>query len=227
MLKVYLELGKFKEVGLEASEVLPLIRNWPKSEAMTEWLEKRGFNLNNPIDIKEDLSRGLVHFKQALEKRKKTVLLVDDDSDLREILRFSFETRGYIVFESESVREAIARLRRLDSPETFLDLAIIDYQLHGPNGLKFVDFLKRNYADTKAVILTGNFPGSASIVPILNKGSSNVAEESDAIMNYDPAMIRKMKREIDTKYNDVLQDVPKDGSGQSVEFKKLAQQKEA
>jgi len=224
MLRVYLELGKFQEVGIETSEIIPLIRNWTESPAMTEWLTKRGFNINNAIEIIEDLESGKVHFKQLREKRKKTVLIVDDDAALREVLRFSFETKGYQVFESGSVKEAMAQLRRLDMTETIVDLAVIDYSMPGPNGLKLVEFLKRNYADTKSIIFSGGFDTPTS-VPVFQKGSSGIIEKSDDIVNYDPAIIRKMKREIDSKFGVPSENILKDYSGQKMPFEKIIHRK--
>jgi len=191
---------------------------------MTEWLTKRGFNINNAIEIIEDLESGKVHFKQLREKRKKTVLIVDDDAALREVLRFSFETKGYQVFESGSVKEAMAQLRRLDMTETIVDLAVIDYSMPGPNGLKLVEFLKRNYADTKSIIFSGGFDTPTS-VPVFQKGSSGIIEKSDDIVNYDPAIIRKMKREIDSKFGVPSENILKDYSGQKMPFEKIIHRK--
>lgn len=60
------------------------------------------------------------------------ILLVEDDTDIRDMLRFSLEREGFRVTEAEDAEKAI---RCLDQPGT--DVALIDWMLPGMSGVEF------------------------------------------------------------------------------------------
>lgn len=62
-----------------------------------------------------------------------TVLIVEDDADIREMLRFSLARDGYKVVEAESADDAV---RILDKPG--VDLILLDWMLPGMSGIEFV-----------------------------------------------------------------------------------------
>ena len=65
------------------------------------------------------------------------VLIVEDDVDIRDMLRFSLEREGFHITEAEDAENAI---RLLDQPG--IDVALIDWMLPGMSGVEFVRRLR-------------------------------------------------------------------------------------
>lgn len=65
------------------------------------------------------------------------VLIVEDDVDIREMLKFSLEKEGFHTTEAEDAEQA---LRLLDQPG--IDVALIDWMLPGMSGVEFVRRLR-------------------------------------------------------------------------------------
>ena len=68
-----------------------------------------------------------------------TVLVVEDDPDIRELLRFTLERAGLKVVEAESGEDA---LTILDGPQP--SVAIIDWMLPGINGVELTQCLRKD-----------------------------------------------------------------------------------
>ena len=68
-----------------------------------------------------------------------TVLVVEDDPDIRELLRFTLERAGLKVVEAESGEDA---LTVLDGPQP--RVAIIDWMLPGINGVELTQCLRKD-----------------------------------------------------------------------------------
>ncbi len=63
----------------------------------------------------------------------KTILVVEDDADLRELLKFNFESRGYTVICAKNAEMGMGSFR---SELAFApDLVLLDVMLPGINGL--------------------------------------------------------------------------------------------
>lgn len=68
-----------------------------------------------------------------------TVLIVDDEPDIREVIRFALEGAGFRVFEAGHAEEA----RRLLAGEA-TDLLLLDWMLPGRSGLELAQQLKQS-----------------------------------------------------------------------------------
>ncbi len=68
-----------------------------------------------------------------------TILIVEDDADIREMLRFSLVRVGYQVREAMTAEEAIASID-LRMPE----LVLIDWMLPGMSGVDLVRYIRRD-----------------------------------------------------------------------------------
>lgn len=81
---------------------------------------------------------------------KHTILLVDDQQELRALLAENFRTRGYEVSEvsdGAGLRAAFAG--------TSPDIALIDLKLPDADGLELLTALKTAWPETEAIVLTG------------------------------------------------------------------------
>ncbi len=85
----------------------------------------------------------------------KTVLVVDDERNIRRTLQLVLEGEGYRVLAAESATAALALLA---SPETPVDLAILDVKLPDFSGLELLERLRRDDAtrDLPIVVISGH-----------------------------------------------------------------------
>lgn len=67
------------------------------------------------------------------------VMIVDDESDIREILSFNLSAAGYDTMECGTAEAALAQIRKGVSP----DIILLDIMLPGMSGFKFADTLRK------------------------------------------------------------------------------------
>ena len=85
---------------------------------------------------------------------KKRILIVDDEPDLCDILRFNLEAAGYKVATANSAEEAIGMLNSdgpADAP-TF-DLLLLDVMMPGMSGFELAGKLKQNGSTSQLPII--------------------------------------------------------------------------
>ena len=80
----------------------------------------------------------------------KTILLVEDDSSVRALLRATLEDPTYRILEAHSGEEAL-RIARSES----VDLAVLDWMLPGISGLDVLHAFTKSRPLFPAIILTG------------------------------------------------------------------------
>ena len=91
---------------------------------------------------------------------KETILIVDDEEDILELIKFNLKGEGYNILQAMTGEEAI-KIAKQSGP----DLMVLDLMLPGIDGLEVTRYLKKNDA-------TANIP----IVMLTAKG-----EESDIV----------------------------------------------
>lgn len=79
-----------------------------------------------------------------------TVLIIDDEERLRELLGRSVERMGFDVNAVATAEEAGAELRRRP-----YDVVVLDLNLPGKSGLDFMDDLRRHWPQIQVIVLTG------------------------------------------------------------------------
>ena len=79
----------------------------------------------------------------------KSVLVVDDDDDLRESLCMVLQSQGYPIFQATNGREAIETLNKIDTPP---GLIILDMIMDEMNGKQFLQYVRQSYPQTHAKI---------------------------------------------------------------------------
>ena len=78
------------------------------------------------------------------------ILFVDDEAEILESLSAFFRIKGYDVTTARTAQEAMA----LADEERF-DLALLDINLAGENGLELLGYFKANFPLVPVVIFTG------------------------------------------------------------------------
>jgi DNA-binding NtrC family response regulator len=94
-----------------------------------------------------------------------TVLLVDDEPNVRSSLRRSLRGEGYEFVEAADPEEAIDRLK-----EHKVDVVISDLTMPGMGGIEFIKVVRFRWPDCVRLILTGHADLEAAIQAI-NDGS--------------------------------------------------------
>ena len=80
----------------------------------------------------------------------RTILIIDDDHESREVVREALEGRGFHFFEAESGEEAIELASSND-----IDVATVDVMLPGTDGLQTLRKIKELKPETQVIMLTG------------------------------------------------------------------------
>src|SRR4051794_4010080 len=80
---------------------------------------------------------------------KATILIVDDEPDLREVLEEYFVAQGYAALSAESATAA-----RALAAKHAVDVALLDIAMPGEDGLSLARHLRERYARTAIVMLT-------------------------------------------------------------------------
>jgi CheY-like chemotaxis protein len=92
------------------------------------------------------------------------VLIVEDNTPLRDLMADVLELEGCIVteaFDTSSMRRCMRSGGHEEYPEQPFDLIITDIQMRGENGLVSLEKLRRSGCSTPAVVVTA-FPGFAT-----------------------------------------------------------------
>ena len=82
-----------------------------------------------------------------------TVLVVDDDADVREVAAGMLEELGYVVVQAGSGAEALAIL--MDRSD--LDVMVTDIRMPGMTGLELLDRATCLRSDLKVILISGYF----------------------------------------------------------------------
>lgn len=78
------------------------------------------------------------------------VLIVDDERDIREILRMWFEEENYTVFEAENGKEAVKIQQKVSA-----DVLICDLIMPVQEGIETISLFRQNYPGVGIIAISG------------------------------------------------------------------------
>jgi DNA-binding NtrC family response regulator len=84
------------------------------------------------------------------EKRKTTILVLDDEPIVLKRLRPALEKAGYEVEVFSRSSEAMARIMDKD-----FDIVITDLKMQGLDGMQFLTMVKQDSPKTEVIVITG------------------------------------------------------------------------
>jgi len=93
------------------------------------------------------------------EKTLQTALVVDDDPDLRAVLRHILELEGWRVVEAGDGKEALVR-----AAEAHLDVVITDIEMPGMGGVELAACLRRRRPGIPLLAITRHPPEGVNAV---------------------------------------------------------------
>ena len=105
-----------------------------------------------------------------------TVLIVDDEKNIRRTVRMVLEGEGFGVEEASSGEEALARL-----PDVGADIMLLDVQLPGMSGLEMLERMSAAAAASAASGQTGRAPDAAPPTVVMISGHATLADAVRAV----------------------------------------------
>ncbi len=94
------------------------------------------------------------------------ILIVDDEEDVREVLKMHLEGENYSILEAGDGEEAIKVLR-----SDMMNVAVIlcDIRMPKVNGIECIDYLRREAPSIPIVVVTA-YPDTDLAVDLMKKG---------------------------------------------------------
>ena len=102
---------------------------------------------------------------------KGTVLVIEDEEDVREVLKLHLDSAGYNVVEAENGEVGINFLRSEDNMIN-VDLILCDIRMPKVDGAKCVDYLRKEAPGVPVVMVTG-YPDTEMAASFLKKGAKD------------------------------------------------------
>ncbi len=96
------------------------------------------------------------------------VLVIDDEPDVRKVVRLTLEKTGYYVVEAEDGGQAIQVLNEGEHPMV-LDVIMTDIRMPRINGLEAITYFQREYPSVPLIVLTG-FPDLEMALQLMKRG---------------------------------------------------------
>src|SRR5262245_47966702 len=113
--------------------------------------------------------------RDTAEALAKTILVVDDERNIRRTLQMVLEGEGYRVLGVETAEEALALLAK---PEAPVDLAILDVKLPRMSGLEALERIRKDDATaTLPIIVISGHATVNDAVSAIKLGASDFFEK--------------------------------------------------
>ena len=96
------------------------------------------------------------------------VLVVDDEPDVRKVVRLSLEKAGYDVIEAEDGQQAVQEIKNGENP-LLLDVILTDIRMPKLNGLEAIQFFQNEFPHVSLIVLTG-FPDLIMATSLMKNG---------------------------------------------------------
>jgi len=96
------------------------------------------------------------------------VMIVDDEPDIRKVVRMTLQKAGYDVVEAEDGQKAIEVINTGEN-RLMLDVIICDIRMPKINGVEAIAYFRKEYSRVPVVVLTG-FPDINMATSFLNDG---------------------------------------------------------
>jgi two-component system chemotaxis response regulator CheY len=142
-----------------------------RGTSLALFLGKRGypehdhFLPSNKEGIMGEFTSGFFMGDSATNGR---VLVVDDEADVRKVVRMTLQKAGYDVLEAENGEKAIETINAGEN-RLLLDVLICDIRMPKINGVEAIAYFRANYPRVPVIVLTG-FPDADMATSMLRQG---------------------------------------------------------
>ena len=96
------------------------------------------------------------------------IMVVDDEPDVRKVVRMTLEKAGYDVLEAEDGEKAIQEINKDENP-LLLDIIISDIRMPKINGVEAISYFQQQWPRVPLIVLTG-FPDMDMATGFLKQG---------------------------------------------------------
>ena len=96
------------------------------------------------------------------------VLVVDDEPDVRKVVKMTLTKAGFDVIEAEDGEKAIAAIKKGENP-LLLDVIISDIRMPKINGVEAINYFQEQWPRVPLIVLTG-FPDMEMATGFLKRG---------------------------------------------------------
>jgi two-component system chemotaxis response regulator CheY len=96
------------------------------------------------------------------------VMIVDDEPDIRKVVRMTLQKAGYDVVEAEDGQKAIEVINTGEN-RLMLDVIICDIRMPKINGVEAITYFRKEYSRVPLIVLTG-FPDTEMATSFLRDG---------------------------------------------------------
>ncbi len=107
-------------------------------------------------------------FINQVASTKGKILIIDDEPEVREVLRIHLESADYNVIEASDGEEGV-NLMKSGSNLLQVGMIICDIRMPKVNGIEAIDYLRKHAPSIPIVVVTG-YPDSDLAVSLLKKG---------------------------------------------------------
>ena len=102
-----------------------------------------------------------------MDETKPSILVVDDEKNIRRTLRMVLEAEGYAVSEAESAEQALELLA--SEP---IDLGVFDIRLPGMDGLSLLSKARELWRDLPVIVVSGH-ADTSDVVDAMKRGAND------------------------------------------------------
>ncbi|PIQ97253.1 MAG: two-component system response regulator [Nitrospinae bacterium CG11_big_fil_rev_8_21_14_0_20_56_8] len=99
---------------------------------------------------------------------KGKILVVDDEQDVRDVIKLHLESEGFNILTAENGEEAIKTLKGSDNMVN-VGVILCDIRMPKVNGVECIDYLKQQAPGIPVVVVTG-YPDAEMAADLLKKG---------------------------------------------------------
>ena len=96
------------------------------------------------------------------------ILIIDDEEEIRSIVKHHLVKANYEVIEAEDGEKAIQKINEGDNPLK-VDAVICDIRMPNISGTEAIAYFRREYPSLPLIVITG-FPETSMAVELLKKG---------------------------------------------------------
>lgn len=94
------------------------------------------------------------------------ILVVDDEEDYRETLKYLFESEGYMAKTAASAEEALTMMMA-----EYFPIVVTDIMMEGTDGIEFLQKIKSQFHDEVEVIMVTGYGSIETAVETMKKGA--------------------------------------------------------
>lgn len=117
------------------------------------------------------------------DSTSKTVLIVEDNTDIREMLKMALEYRGYKVYEAENGQKGLEALSKLKAP----CLILLDLMMPVMNGWEFMEALREDMTLLTIPIV---------VVTAYSEKANSLSDKTEGIIKK-PIDLKKLYQSVD------------------------------